>query len=75
VDIKSAAIATDPFVLMLLGGFSDVSNDDVSKANSRKILLCLFYNYLSSIMPNNLHELLQEKVGESKNALEKGALP
>lgn len=43
MDIKSAAIAPDLAVLMSLDGFSDVSNDDVSKANSRKILLCLFY--------------------------------
>lgn len=26
-------------------------------------------------MPNNLHELLQEKIGEARDALEKGILP
>lgn len=73
MDIKSAAIAPDIVVLMLLDELSDVSND-IAKAKSRKILLCLFYTYLSSIMPNSLHELLQEKIGEARDALEKGTL-
>jgi hypothetical protein len=72
VDIKSAAIARNLVVLMLLDA---LLAHDVPPEKSRKILLCIFYTYLSSIIPSNLHEVLQEKIGEAKVALENGTLP
>jgi len=72
VDIKSAAIARNLVVLMLLDA---LLAHGAPPEKSRKILLCIFYTYLSSIMPSNLHEVLQEKIGEAKLALENGALP
>lgn len=72
VDIKSAAIARNLVVLMLL----DTSlADGAPHEKSRKILLCIFYTYISSIMPSNLHDVPQEKIGEAKLALENGTLP
>lgn len=65
MDVKSAAIVRDLVVLMLLDESTDVLND-AAKVKSRKILLCLFYTYPSSIMPHCLHELLQERIGEAK---------
>lgn len=75
MDIKSAAIARDLVILMLLDGLSEVATDVAAKAKKKKVLLCLFYTYLSSIMPSNLHDVLQEKIGETKTALENGTLP
>lgn len=72
VDIKSAAVARDLVVLVLLDG---LLAHGVPREKSGKILLCLFYTCFSSIMPSNLHEVLQEKIGEAKNAPENGTLP
>jgi len=74
VDIKSAAIARDLVVLMLLDELSELAHDD-ARAKSSLVLLCLSYTYLSAIMPSSLHEMLQEKISEVKDALEKDNLP
>jgi hypothetical protein len=74
VDIKSPAIARDLVVLMLLDELSELAHD-AAKAKSSKILMCLFYTYLSAIMPSTLLEVLQVRIGEARNALEKNTLP
>jgi hypothetical protein len=74
VDIKSPAIARDLVVLMLLDELSELAHD-AAKAKASKVLMCLVYTYLSAIMPSSLHEVLQDKIGKAKNALEKNTLP
>jgi hypothetical protein len=74
LDTNSPAIARDLVVLMLLDELSELAHD-AAKARSSKILQCLFYTYLSAIMPSSLHEVLQVKIAEAKTALEKNTLP
>jgi hypothetical protein len=74
VDIKSPAVARDLVVLMLLDELSELAHD-AAKAKASKVLMCLFYTYLSAIMPSSLHEVLQDKIGKAKDALEKNTLP
>jgi hypothetical protein len=56
VDIKPAVIARDLVILLLL--------DDLSKVRSKTSLLipCLYYPYLSPIMPSRPAALLQERI-------------
>jgi hypothetical protein len=74
VDIHSAAIARNLVMLLLLDELSELAHD-IERAESSEILLCVFYTYVSLIMPNSLHGVLQEKIGEAKNALKKNTLP
>jgi hypothetical protein len=74
VDIKSPVIARDLVVLMLLDELSELTHD-AARAKSSKVLMCLFYTYLSAIMPSSLYEVLQETIGKAKNALENNTLP
>jgi hypothetical protein len=74
VDIHSAAIARNLVMLLLLDELSELAHD-IERAKSSEILLCVFYTYVSPIMSNSLHGVLQEKIGEAKNALKKNTLP
>lgn len=74
VDIKSSAIARDLVILLLLDELSELV-DNTDKAIGSNTLLCLVYTFFSSIMPASLHNLLQEKIAQAKNALEEDTLP
>ena len=74
VDVKSPVIARNLIVLMLLDELCEMAHD-AARAKTSKVLQCLFYTYLSAIMPISLHEVLQDKICEAKNALEKNTLP
>jgi hypothetical protein len=64
VDIKPAVIARDLVLFLLL--------DDLSKARSKESLLlpCLYYTYLSSIIPVRLAAILQARIQRVIDILE-----
>ena len=60
VDIKPAVIARDLVVFLLLDDLSKIARTSTSK---RFLLLsCLYYTYLSPIMPGRLAAILQARI-------------
>lgn len=74
VDIKAASIARNIVVLFLLSDLGELSGDE-SEMKKSNILLCVFYTYLSAIMPGQLYDMLQDTIAKAETALKEDTLP
>lgn len=73
VDLKAPAIARNLVLLMLLDGLAQLA--DAAEMRSSKLLLCVFYTQLSTIMPQSVYNTLQETLAQAETALKEGSLP
>jgi hypothetical protein len=70
VDIKPAAIARDIVLFLLLDDLSKVSRTNRPNATRSLLQACLYYTYLSPIMPSRVATVLQARIQLSIDILE-----